>query len=286
MRLASYRANGKESFGIVVKSRHGDGIVDLRERLDLPDLKSLLAQGIEKAQAWSGEPPDHLLTEVLLLPPITNPQHIICVGLNTRSHAKEAEEFFKMKIDDPTHPRLFVRSPMSHVGHGQNIVTPRVSNSLDFEGEIAFVIGRAGRYIRKADALAHVAGVACYNDGSVREFQRHSDQVGPAKNFVASGAFGPWMTTLDEAGPVSELVMETRINGELRQRLTMDDLFFDISSLIEYISQPWHLQPGDVISIGSPAGVGAIAGKYLQAGDVVNITIPTVGSLINKVVAE
>jgi len=287
MRLASYRVNGSDSFGIVVGAEGAaPGVVDLKVRTKLADLKALLARGVETAKPWATEKADHLVQDVELLAPIPNPEHIVGVGLNTRSHAREAAEFFQIEIEEPLYPRLFLRSPASHVGHRGNLIIPGKSPSLDFEGEIAVVVGKAGRYIQKANALSHVAGVSCYNDGSVREYQRHSDQVTPAKNFVASGAFGPWITTLDEAGPVPGLVMELRVNGELRQRLTMDDLIFDISSIIEYVSQPFHLQPGDVIAIGSPAGIGAIVGRYLQRGDLVEITIPTVGTLVNPVTLE
>lgn len=283
MKLASYRLpQGGDSFGIV----HGDGIIDLQQRLKLPDLKALLAAGLDKASPFAAAPADHRLSDVQLLPPIPNPAHILGIGFNTRSHMAEASEFFKVQLEEPKFPHLFLRSAASQVGHGGELVIPRAASTLDYEGEIAVVIGKPGRYIARADALSHIAGIACYNDGSVREYQRHSQQVTPAKNFHASGAFGPWLVTLDEAGPVDQLVMETRINGEVRQQLVMSDLFFDFAQLIEYVSQPFHLQPGDVIVTGSPAGVGGIQGRFLQQGDVVEISVPTVGSLRNTVAAE
>lgn len=283
MKLATFRLpQGDTSFGIV----SGDGIIDLKKRLALPDLKALLGTGVQQAAAYAAEPADYRLSDVELLPPISNPDHILGIGLNTRSHLKEASAFFKVNVEEPKFPHVFQRCAASHVGHGGQLVIPRVSSTLDYEGEIAIIIGKPGRYIKREDALSHIAGFACYNDGSVRDFQGHSNQVTPAKNFLASGSFGPWLVTPDEAGPVDQLVMETRVNGELRQRLEMPDLFFDFAHLIEYLSQPFHLQPGDVIVTGSPAGIGGIQGKFLRPGDEVEIGVPTVGHLRNTVVAE
>ncbi|APX75596.1 4-hydroxyphenylacetate degradation bifunctional isomerase/decarboxylase [Achromobacter insolitus] len=282
MKLASYRYDGLESFGMVV----GDAIIDLKQRLEIPDLKTLLGLGVHLAHQCTDAEPDYGLSDVELMPPIPNPAHIIGVGLNTKSHAREASDYFKTDIVEPKYPRLFLRASTSHVAHGQAVVVPTASPTLDYEGEMAIIIGRGGRYIPKADALDHIAGIACYNDGSIRAYQLHSEQVTPGKNFYKSGSFGPWITTLDEAGPVSNLVLETRVNGELRQRLTMDDLYFDFASLIEYASQPFHLQPGDVIIAGSSAGVGAFTGRYLVPGDELVISIPTAGILRNTVVAE
>ncbi|KGP01905.1 hypothetical protein JT27_12090 [Alcaligenes faecalis] len=282
MKLASYRYNGVESFGIVV----GSSLIDLKRRLGIPDLKTLLGMGLHLAQAHQDDGPDYQLDEVELLSPVTNPDHIIGVGLNTKSHAKEAADYFKAEIPEPKYPRLFLRAPSSHVAHGQAVVVPKASPTLDYEGEMAIIIGRGGRYISKENAMEHIAGIACYNDGSVRAYQLHSEQVTAGKNFYQSGSFGPWLTTLDEVGPVSDLVLETRVNGELRQRLTMDDLYFDFASLIEYVSQPFLLEPGDVIIIGSSAGVGAFTGQYLVPGDELLISIPTAGTLRNTVMAE
>lgn len=283
MKLASYEIpQGGRSFGIV----RGEDIVDLRARTSLNDLRALLEAGTDTARRYEQETADYRLGDVRLLPPIVNPEHIFGIGLNTRTHLKEASEYFKTELQPPAHPNLFLRSPSSHVGQGGQLVIPRVSGTLDYEGEIALVIGKGGRYIPGTDAMSHVAGIACYNDGSVREFQRHSHQVTPGKNFVASGSFGPWLVTLDEAGPLDKLVLETRVNGELRQRLEMPDLIFGFAQLIAYVSQPFHLQPGDIIITGSPAGIGSIQGKYLKAGDVVEVSVPTVGVLRNGVVLE
>lgn len=283
MKLASYSLpQGGMSFGIV----RDDGIIDLKDRLKLDNVRALLEVGVEAAAQFSGEPADHRLAAVKLLPPITDPHHILGIGFNTRTHMAEAAEFFKTELQPPKYPHVFLRSVSSHVGHDTDLIIPRVSNTLDYEGEIAVVIGKPGRHISRDDALSHIAGIACYNDGSVRGYQGHSQQVTSAKNFEASGSFGPWLVTSDEAGPFDQLSLETRVNGELRQHLDMTDLFFDFAQLIEYVSQPFHLQPGDVILTGSPSGVGGIQGRFLQPGDQLEITIPTVGSLRNTVVAD
>lgn len=283
MRLASYRRpDGHESFGLVVD----DGVVDLRERLGYPDLATVLRDGLDRAATFAGAPADHRLTEVELRPPVPNPDRILGIGLNTRSHLEEAAEFFGAPLHEPEYPQVFLRTAESQVGHGAPLVIPSVSDTLDYEGEIAVIIGTPGRYISRSHALSHIARIACYNDGSVRAYQQHSQQAGPAKNFPASGSFGPWLVTLDEAGPLDELVLETRVNGELRQRLEIHDLFFGFAALIEYLSQPFHLRPGDVIVTGSPAGIGAVRGRFLRPGDEVEIAVPSVGSLRNRVVAE
>ncbi|MCJ8159937.1 fumarylacetoacetate hydrolase family protein, partial [Sphingomonas sp. LaA6.9] len=206
------------------------------------------------------------------------------IGLNTKSHFEEtAELYHRTPGDYPAYPRLFTRSIDSHVAQGEPILVPRASDRLDYEGEIAIVIGREGRAIAREQAVSYIGGYACYNDGSVRDFQQHTNQVLAGKNFVASGAFGPWIVTADEIPDPSKLTLETRVNGELRQSMAMDDLIFAFDELITYISTIFHLRPGDVIVTGSPAGIGALQGKYLRAGDVVEVTCPAVGTLRNPV---
>jgi 2-keto-4-pentenoate hydratase/2-oxohepta-3-ene-1,7-dioic acid hydratase in catechol pathway len=172
------------------------------------------------------------------------------------------------------------------VGHGTLIQMPEVSDKLDYEGEIAVIIGKSGRNVSREDAAALIGGYACYNDGSVRDFQRHSDQVTPGKNFAASGSFGPWLVTADEIPDPAALTLETRVNGERRQHLVMDDLIFSFAELISYASQIFHLRPGDVILTGSPEGIGALSGRWLRAGDLVEIEIPQVGTLSNIIAAS
>ncbi|GAA5163129.1 fumarylacetoacetate hydrolase family protein [Pseudonocardia eucalypti] len=283
MKLASFTAGGRERFGIVTAT----GLVDLSARLPVPDLKSAFGLGPGVLEAFAGAPCDWALEDVSWLPPIPNPTHVIGIGLNTKSHfAETAELMNRVPGDYPRYPRLFMRSPHSHVGHDQPVVVPDVSASLDYEGEIALVIGRPCHGVTALHAAEYILGYACYNDGSLRDFQMHSNQVTAGKNFLSSGAFGPWIVTADEVPEPSRLTLQTRVNGEVRQRLDMADLIFGFGELIAYISQIYGLQPGDTILTGSPAGIGALSQTWLRAGDRVEIEIPAVGTLSNPVVAS
>lgn len=283
MKIASYVHGGVKSYGLVTAG----GIVDLGRRLNLPDAKALLAAGVSMARPFLSEPADVRLDEVALEPPIPNPLHILGIGLNTRSHFEETAQLMNRTPGDfPPKPRLFFRSPLSLVGPGAEILVPKVSQKLDYEGEIVAVIGRAGRYIAREDALSHIAGFACGNDGSVRDYQIHSNQVTAGKNFFASGSWGPWLVTTDEAGDPDALRLETRINGELRQQLTIGDFIFSFAELVSYISEVIPLQPGDAIFTGSPAGIGALAGRWLKPGDLVEVSSPQLGALENIINAE
>jgi 2-keto-4-pentenoate hydratase/2-oxohepta-3-ene-1,7-dioic acid hydratase in catechol pathway len=282
MKLASFTAEGHDRFGIVAAT----GLVDLSARLRAPDLKAAIGLGPRELEPFANAPSDWSFDDVTWLPPITSPTHVIGIGLNTRSHfAETADLMGRAPGDYPRYPRLFTRSPLSHVGHGQPVVIPDVSAELDYEGEIALIIGRPCRGVTAQDAPRYILGYACYNDGSVRDFQTHSNQVTAGKNFVASGAFGPWLVTADEVPEPSRLTLETRVNGEVRQRLDLTDLIFGFGELVAYISQIYALQPGDTILTGSPAGIGALTQNWLRAGDRVEIEIPAVGTLGNPVVA-
>ena len=252
MKLASFVAGGVERFGIVANG----GIIDLSKRVSAPDLRSALAAGPGALEEFAREAADWPLDTVRWRPPIPNPVHMIAVGLNTKSHFDETAVLMNRKPGDfPVHPRLFMRSPLSVVGHEEQLYIPRVSEQLDYEGEIAVVIGRAGRYISADRAMDHVAGYACFNEGSVRDFQTHSNQVTAGKNFAASGSFGPWMVTADEVPDPSKLTLQTRVNGEVRQRLVMSDLIFSFVDLIVYISKVYSLQVGmleEVVGAGIP----------------------------------
>ena len=284
MKLASFEFNGQAGFGVVTEDvvRIADG-----KSGAFASLKDLLCLPAEKIHALAARWPQASFDSVRLLPPVPNPQLIVGIGLNTKSHFEETAELMKRTPGDyPKYPRLFMRSADSHVGHGAPILIPQCSHQLDYEGEIAVVIGKAGRNIDEQDALSHIGGYACYNEGSLRDFQQHSTQVTAGKNFVASGSFGPWIVTADEVPDPRTLTLETRVNGELRQKLTMDDLIFGFAELISYISKIFYLRPGDVILTGSPAGIGALSQNWLRAGDRVDITISAVGTLSNPVAAE
>ena len=217
-----------------------------------------------------------------LAPVIPDPGAIFCVGLNYAPHIAE------MGRDMPTHPAIFMRLARGQVGHGDPIVVPKVSDKLDFEGELAVVIGKPGRYIPEEQALEHVAGYACYNDGSLRDFQRHTGQFTPGKNFHATGAFGPVMVTPDEFGDVASHGVSTRLNGEVMQQAPFSDLVFSVPALIAYLSSFSELHVGDVIITGTPGGVGTARKPplYMKAGDVVEVEIDGIGTLSNPVVAE
>jgi 2-keto-4-pentenoate hydratase/2-oxohepta-3-ene-1,7-dioic acid hydratase in catechol pathway len=219
--------------------------------------------------------------DVTPAPPLTSPR-IFCIGVNYRDHRDE------MGHDDVPYPTIFVRFASSLVGHGSAMVRPAASDRLDYEGELAVVIGRAGRRISPDAALAHVAGYACFDDGSVRDFQRHTSQFTAGKNFDRSGAFGPWMVTADEIGDPAGLAIETRVNGEVRQRSNTELLINDIPAVLGYLSSFTELQPGDVIATGTPGGVGAARTPpvFLQAGDVVEVEIERVGLLRNEIIEE
>jgi 2-keto-4-pentenoate hydratase/2-oxohepta-3-ene-1,7-dioic acid hydratase in catechol pathway len=277
MKLASYRLNNKSSYGVVV----GDGIVDLGKRLPYADLRALLeADGLAKAADLAKEKPDAKVADVSFLPLIENPGKIICVGLNYKAHR---EETGRKPTDNPA---LFVRFPDSQTAHGDVMVKPKNSVEFDYEGELAVVIGKAGRHIAEKDAFSIVAGYSCYNDGSVRDWQYHTMQWTPGKNYPKTGSFGPWMVTKDEIPDVDKLTLKTRLNGQQVQETGIDLMLFPIPVLIAYITTFTELRPGDVISTGTPGGVGVkrTPQLFMKDGDAVEVEISSIGVLQNKVV--
>lgn len=275
MKLMSYTLDGRAAWGAV----EGGSVVDLSSRA--PDLRAALATPGALA-APAAEMPRHALDSVAFLPVIPNPDKIFCVGLNYLTHILEGGR------EVPKLPTIFTRFANSQVGHLQPMVRPRNSVTLDFEAELAVVIGRRGRHVAEADAMAHVAGYACYNDGSVREFQRHTSQWIPGKNFPATGGFGPFLVTPDEAGDIGHASSVCRLNGVEMQRATLDDLVFGVAALIAYCSSFTVLEPGDVIITGTTGGVGAYRTPpvWLKAGDMVEVEIGGVGTLRNPVIDE
>ncbi len=270
---------GRASWGVV----QGDGVVDLGARMaGAPTLKAALAAGrLDEARAASSAKPDFALAAIAFAPVVPDPDKIICVGLNYRDHVAETGRTVTEK------PALFARFPASQVGHDRPMVKPPESDEYDYEGELAVVIGKGGRRIAQKDALAHVAGYACYNEGSIRDWQRHTSQFLAGKSFAESGAFGPWMVTSDEIPDPSKLTLETRLNGQVVQHTTTDLLITPIPALIEYISTVMPLAPGDVIVTGTPGGVGAkrTPPLWMKPGDVAEVEISGVGVLRNRIVA-
>jgi 2-keto-4-pentenoate hydratase/2-oxohepta-3-ene-1,7-dioic acid hydratase in catechol pathway len=275
MRLASYRTGGESSFGIV----SGSSILDLKRRTGMHSLRELLANPTRIIETGTA---DWAIGDVTFEPVIPNPGKIICVGLNYHEHIVESGRA------QPLKPVLFARYPGTQVGHDQPIVRPAVSAQLDFEGELAVVIGTPGRHIAVENALRHVAGYACYNDGSVRDWQVHTAQYLPGKNFLATGAFGPWLVTADEIPDPTTLTLETRLNGAVMQHATVDLMINPIPELIAYCSTFLPLEPGDVIVTGTPGGVGArrTPPVWMKPGDVVEVEVSTIGVLRNEIVEE
>ena len=225
---------------------------------------------------------DFALGDVTYLPPVHAPEKIACIGVN---YANRNEEY-RDNSDAPKYPSVFMRTIDSFTGHDQPLWRPPESEQLDYEGEIALVIGTPGRRISRADALDHVAGVSIYNDGSVREFQRQTSQFTPGKNFAGTGGFGPWMMTPDEIGDLNGMEITTRLNGEVMQNATADLLVHGFAELIEYCSTFIELLPGDVIVTGTPGGVGAARNPpvFMDEGDVVEVEVKPVGVLRHRVV--
>ncbi|MBG6120193.1 MULTISPECIES: fumarylacetoacetate hydrolase family protein [unclassified Sphingobium] len=278
MKLVSYTQHRKAGYGIL----KDDGIVDAAKRLpDYPDLASLLAD-VTPLRHLADLPADMALADVTLLPPIPNSGRIVCIGLNYKSHIAETGS------DTPQYPILFPRYPSSLVADGAPLIRPKLSERFDFEGELAVVIGRPGRHIAAESALDHVAGYACFNDGSIRDFQKHTSQFMAGKNFDRSGSFGPWLVTPDEAGDVNALQLRTTLNGEIVQQTGLNDLLFGVEALIAYMSQIWELQPGDVIATGTTGGVGARREPplWMKPGDRVEVAIDRLGTLSNPIAQE
>jgi 2-keto-4-pentenoate hydratase/2-oxohepta-3-ene-1,7-dioic acid hydratase in catechol pathway len=280
MKFASFKIDGTASWGLV----EDDAIADLGAllRARCPDLKSAIAaNALSEAAASAAGAKRYALSDISWLPVIPNPDKILCIGLNYEMHRKETG---RSEVENPT---VFGRFANSQTAHLSDIIRPRVSTDLDFEGELAVVIGKAGRYIKRQDAWQHVAGYACYNEGSVRDFQRHTHQFTPGKNFPSTGGFGPWMVTRDEIDDLGPLRLQTRLNGEVVQDTTIDQMIFDIPRQIEYCSTFTRLEPGDVIATGTPGGVGSrrTPPLWMKPGDIVEVEIDRIG-LLRKGIAD
>jgi len=281
MKLASFRSAGGDSYGVV----SGDGVVDVGRDMGnrYPTLRAAIAGDAlgEIERMAKGQKPQLAMSDVTLLPPITDPEKIICIGLNYRKHVLEAGR----KIPDV--PSLFLRLTNTLVPHGGAMIRPKVSADFDYECELALIIGKGGRHIDKADAFDHIAGYSCFNDGSLRDYQlKHSVSIG--KNFLATGGFGPYLVTADEVGDAGKLDIATRINGTQVQHGNTSDFIFDIPYLIAYLSTFTPLSPGDVIATGTPEGVG-LARKpplWLKPGDTIEVDIEKVGVLRNTIEDE
>ncbi len=281
MRLASYNLRGRPSFGAVV----GDGIVDLRGRLsrfsNLLDVFRARALGEARA-ASDGVRPDVRLAEVELLPPLPAPEKILCIGIN---YANRGQDY--NVTNNPKYPSMFYRAPNSMVGSGQNLVRPKISEQLDYEGEFAIVIGRECKHVAKDQAPETIAGVTLANEGTIRDWTRHGQfNVTQGKNFDSTGGIGPWIATdLDLTKPLHIVV---RKNGEVTQDDTTASMIFSFADIIAYTTSFMTLKPGDVICTGTPVKKGPKADPpvWLKPGDTIEVECPDIGTLRNTVVAE
>jgi 5-carboxymethyl-2-hydroxymuconate isomerase len=279
MRVASYkqRSDGRAGFGLV----EGDSVVDCSSDA-VPDLGEAMRRGSLTALHPAAGSQRHALADIVFLPPVAAPEKIICVGVN---YANRNEEY-KDGAPAAEYPSLFVRFPGSFVGHGEAIERQKESDQFDYEGEIVLVIGRPGRRITRERALDHVAGLTLANDGTMRDWLRHSKfNATQGKNFDASGSIGPWIVPTSEIDLSRPLRLTTRVNGELRQQDTTDRMMFGFARLVEYISSFTTLKVGDLILTGTPTGAGARFDppRWLKAGDVVEVEVPEIGVLRNTV---
>ncbi len=282
MKIASFTHQGRESYGIVT----GEQIIDLHRLKDSlgQDLKEAIACNrlVELNADSLASQPRLNLADIEFLPVITRPGKILCIGINYATHVRETGR------EMPTYPMIFTRFADSQTAHEQAILRPKASHKLDFEGELAVVIGKTARHVQEADALDYVAGYACYNDGSVRDWQKHTIQFIPGKNFPQTGGFGPWLVTADEIADPQALELTTRLNGEVMQHTSTADMIFSVRKLIEYCTTFTELAPGDVIVSGTTGGVGAFREPpvWMKPGDVVEVEIAAIGILRNIIADE
>lgn len=281
----SYEHAGRETWGVVV----GDGVADLATRTGHATLADFIASpDFHRRDALvAGLNADAALADVTFLPVIPRPEKIVCAVRNYMDHHQEVLAA-GMQRELSEQPPIFLRVWRSQTPHNGPIVRPHVSESLDWEGELAVIIGESGRDISEADAWKHVAGYSCYNDASIREWQFHAKQIASGKNFESTGGFGPWMVTADEIEPGRELKLEVRLNGETVQSSHTGHMIFSIPKLIHYASTIFTLTPGDVIATGTPAGVGwsKKPPRFMKPGDIVEVEIEAIGLLRNPVVAQ
>lgn len=286
MKLVSFETQARKTYGVWQDENTWlEAPADFR--LQYPDLKSVIqAQKLpelDRITRQSGEVIHaNASNGARLLPVITNPDKIFCVGLNYKTHVAE------MKRSDSQYPAIFTRFTDSLTAHGAPLIKPRASDRFDYEGELAVIIGQGGRNIPQSQALDHIAGFACFNDGSARDWQRHTHQWTPGKNFPLTGPLGPFMASRDEIGDVQRLTLQTRLNGEVMQHASLSDLIFTLPVIIEYLSGFTQLSPGDVIATGTPGGVGdkREPAVYMKNGDVVEVEITGLGTLRNVVADE
>ena len=276
VRLVSFTLNHESRFGIATE----EGVIDLTHRTNFDSLGSALS-ALNEIQAFENASPDHSWESISFDIPIPDQRRLLCAGLNYHKKYPLGGE-----VNPPKHPDYFNKPPGSLVPHNGRLIRPIASVQLDYEVELAVVIGRLGRHIPESDALDYVAGYTILNDGSVRDWQRHG--VAAGKNFYRSGSCGPWIVTSDQIPQPSDLSIITRVNGQERQNAGVNEMIFSVQELISYMSQIMPLEPGDIIATGSPEGTGGSMEPqgWLVEGDAIEFEIPGIGILANTVANE
>jgi 2-keto-4-pentenoate hydratase/2-oxohepta-3-ene-1,7-dioic acid hydratase in catechol pathway len=285
MKLLSFSHAGRESWGAV----SGDGVIDLRKATQHATLLDFIASPDyeRREEIIKGKSAEVKLADIRYLPVITRPEKIVLLIRNYMDHHQEVVAA-GLKRELSKFPPIFLRVWRSQIGHNEPIIRPKVSEQLDWEGELAVIIGKGGRHIPESDAMSHIAGYACYQDASIREWQFHAQAICAGKNFVGTGPFGPWMVTPDEIPDVNNLDLEVRLNGKVMQKSNTRNLIFKIPTIINYCSTIFDLVPGDVLVTGTPGGVGWSRKPpvFMKHGDVVEVEFERVGLLRNPVVDE
>lgn len=284
MKFLSYRKNGTEHLGMLADSEHVLAISETSPNLP-QSMQSLIergAKGLAEIQASQAGLKKLDLASLDMLPPLPNPPAIFCAGLNYKVHQQEIGRA------RPEHPMIFLRLSRSQIAHKQALIKPECSDTLDWEGELVVVIGKGGRHIDRDSAMDHIFGYSIYNDGSIREYQRHTTQFGLGKYFENTGAFGPVVVTADEFGDPYDKELKTFLNDREVQSTSIALMDHQIEDIIAYLSTAVHLRPGDIICTGTPGGVGASRKPpiYMQAGDFIEVMISGIGTLRNPILAE
>lgn len=282
-RIAAFHAAGRDRFGVVI----GDGIVDLTDTVPYAGLKEAIEAGAlaDMVRAAEGRPADFAEGDVNYLIPIANPEKLICIGVNFPDRNAE----YKDGQVAPGRPSMFIRFPRSFTGHGQNLIRPPESPQLDYEGEVTIVIGKGGRRIPREAAYDHIAALTLCNEGTIRDWVRHAKfNVTQGKNWDSSGSIGPWLVPFTDAGQLDDIKLETRVNGEVRQKDRTGRMMYDFRYIVNYISTFTTLVPGDVIICGTPTGAGARFDPplWLKPGDVIEVEAEGIGILRNGVEDE
>ena len=284
MRVIAYRHNGIDNLGVMVDEKKFLSLASVAPELPVTMMGLLNVDDWQaKVEAFvHGKSGDLSIKDVQLLPLISDTPVIWCVGVNYKEHQEETGRGAQEE------PMFFIRTNHGLIGPYDPIIRPNISNMLDFEGELAVIIGKGGRHITKEDAHEHIAGYAIFNDATIRDWQRHTIQFCPGKNFEGTGPLGPWMMTPDEFGDPYAQSLTTRLNGEEVQYTSIADMDHKIDKQIEYLSTIHTLRPGDIISTGTPGGVGSRREPplWMEPGDTVSVEITGLGIIENKIEQE